>query len=444
MQIIGIIDFLLLPFFLMILYWIIYRVRRVRYGDSMLGTYFVRAFTYRMIGAVLTAMMYQYYYNYGDTVFYYSGGSDITSAFYRSPAEAMEMFTSSYYEWSPSVKARLTLHVPFYHEASLLVTRFAGFFGIFTFNSYFGMSLGITSLAFIGCWRLYRVFYDLYPHLHRPLAWSILYLPSLCFWGTGVMKDPLTLAGLGFFIHGVYWGLIKGKRIFRSIIWMYIGMYLMMTIKVYIFLSIAPACVVWVFMTYQSRIRNQVFRTLAIPIFVVIAAVGGLIVLQQVGQTFQQYALDNILKQATKTQSWISYSTEKSDGTGYSLGEFDGSIGGLVRTFPLAVNVSLFRPYPWEARKIIVIPSALEALFTFFFTIFVMYKIGLFYFVRRLITNPVVLFCMIFAIFFAFAVGFTAMNFGALARYKIPCLPFYFIGLLVLYYEKYPVPEKWR
>ena len=36
---------------------------------------------------------------------------------------------------------------------------------------------------------------------------------------------------------------------------------------------------------------------------------------------------------------------------------------------------------------------------------------------------------------FAFAVGFTSFNFGALARYKIPCMPFYVIALFLLHYH---------
>ena len=38
-----------------------------------------------------------------------------------------------------------------------------------------------------------------------------------------------------------------------------------------------------------------------------------------------------------------------------------------------------------------------------------------------------------FSIIFGFAVGFTAYNFGALVRYKIPCLPTVGILLAALY-----------
>jgi hypothetical protein len=39
---------------------------------------------------------------------------------------------------------------------------------------------------------------------------------------------------------------------------------------------------------------------------------------------------------------------------------------------------------------------------------------------------------LVFSVIFAFAVGFTSFNFGALARYKIPFMPFYFIALFIL------------
>jgi hypothetical protein len=41
---------------------------------------------------------------------------------------------------------------------------------------------------------------------------------------------------------------------------------------------------------------------------------------------------------------------------------------------------------------------------------------------------------MLFAIFFAFSVGLTTANYGALARLKIPCIPFYMCSLFILYY----------
>jgi hypothetical protein len=49
--------------------------------------------------------------------------------------------------------------------------------------------------------------------------------------------------------------------------------------------------------------------------------------------------------------------------------------------------------------------------------------------------DPNLSFSLAFSIIFAFAVGISSYNFGALSRYKIPCLPFYAASLIILYYN---------
>ncbi|HRA12632.1 MAG TPA: hypothetical protein PKX31_13225, partial [Chitinophagaceae bacterium] len=44
-------------------------------------------------------------------------------------------------------------------------------------------------------------------------------------------------------------------------------------------------------------------------------------------------------------------------------------------------------------------------------------------------------FCLVFTLIFAFAVGISSYNFGTLSRYKIPCLPFYAVALIVIFYK---------
>jgi len=204
------------------------------------------------------------------------------------------------------------------------------------------------------------------------------------------------------------------------------------TIKAYILIAILPAVVVWLFFFYLQKIKNPAIRRAMTPLLIAIGLGGGVIAIQQIGTVFQRFSLENVLEEANKTQWWISYSTERDNGTGYSLGEIDPSLGGLIRVFPRAVNVALFRPYIWEARKPIVLPSAMEAIFALLLTLYAIWKAGILGFFRGIFKDPAIPFCLVFSIFFAFAVGFTSMNFGALARYKIPCLPFYFVAMMLL------------
>ena len=427
------IDFLLLPFFILIYTGVFWAFRNWRYKDPIVRRYFLPALWFRLGGAFLTALMYQYYYGYGDTFYYYQGVVDIFNAFFRSPITGLEMIVSNYDNYSGEAKDALTYHLLFRQNSAAAVIRTGGFFSLFSFGTFIGTSFGITTLAFLGNWMLYRVFTDIYPKLHLPLAIAVLYVPSLCFWGTGVMKDPLSLAGLGMFVYGLYFLVYKRNRGYiLPIFALIIGLYYAAVIKAYIALALMPASLVWITLLYKDKIENKTVRMLMGPVLLVFGTAFGALALMQLGKISEKFALENMMVEVARTQWWLSVSTERDGGTGYSLGMIEPTLTGMLKTFPAAVNVSLFRPYPWEARKVIVLPSAAEALFTLFFTLYVFFRVGVLNTLKALFKDPTVLFCLIFAIIFAFAVGFTSMNFGALARYKIPALPFYFSALVIL------------
>lgn len=429
-------DFLLLPFFVWILYAFFNRINKKWYADLPIQSYFMPALMFRLVGAFLTALMYQYYYKYGDTFYYYRGALDVFEMFWRDPVTALEMCLLDYKELrdsSPEAMRGITYHRLFSEPSTGLVMRIGGFMSWFVLGSYMGISLLMTTFAFVGSWLFYRVFYDMYPHLHRKLAYAILFLPSVCFWGTGLMKDSLTMGGLGFLVYGSYYLFIKRKRLLLAASCVALGGYLMAFIKVYIILALAPAMTVWIFLMYRNQIPNKILRTLATPVFLGVGVLGGVFALQKIGQSFQNYSFQNIMVQAKQTQWWLQLNTERDGGTGYTLGDFDPTPTGLLKVFPRAVNVTLFRPYVWETRKPIVVPSALESLITLLLTIYVFRISGVIKTLKTIAKDPVVLFCLIFSLIFAFAVGFSTLNFGSLARYKIPAMPFYFTALILLW-----------
>ncbi|MCB0472728.1 MAG: hypothetical protein KDC56_06690, partial [Flavobacteriaceae bacterium] len=107
-----------------------------------------------------------------------------------------------------------------------------------------------------------------------------------------------------------------------------------------------------------------------------------------------------------------------------------------------AVNVTLFRPYPWEAKKVIVLLSALEALLFLFITLKIIFSVGLRKIWSTISKDPTIQFCLIFTLIFAFAVGISSYNFGALSRYRIPCLPFYTLAVTLIYYKNVPLKKQ--
>ena len=146
--------------------------------------------------------------------------------------------------------------------------------------------------------------------------------------------------------------------------------------------------------------------------------------------------MENIAKTAKITAYDIRFQTGRDAGSGYTLGELDGSFGSMFRLAPQAINVSLFRPYLWEVNNPLMLLSALESLVFLILSLVLIFKYGLG--VLKSFRNPDVSFSFVFSIILAFAVGVSSFNFGTLVRYKIPILPFYALAMILIYYENKP------
>jgi hypothetical protein len=186
----------------------------------------------------------------------------------------------------------------------------------------------------------------------------------------------------------------------------------------------------WIFAGNFTRIKSMAAKIMLVPfVGAAIVAIGYFAVVK-IGEDDPRYSIDKIAMTARITAYDIGFYTGKDAGSGYSLGELDGTFSGMIKLAPQAINVSLFRPYLWEVRNPLMLLAALESFAFLIFTIYAFYKsrkvLG------KAFGDPTILFCFIFSLTFAFAVGVSTFNFGTLTRYKIPLLPFYMMGLILL------------
>ena len=178
--------------------------------------------------------------------------------------------------------------------------------------------------------------------------------------------------------------------------------------------------------------KNVIFKIFLAPIIFSIAGFVGYYSIIKVGEDNPRYNIEEITETAQVTAEWIHYVSERSGGSAYTLGDFDYSPTGMARKFIPAVWVTLYRPHLWEVNNVVMLLSAMEAFILLLFTVYVIYRVGIFRSIQVISSDPFLLFCFLFSIVFAFAVGLTTYNFGSLVRYKIPMYPFFVSALFVL------------
>ncbi len=429
-------DLFVTPIVLIIIYAFAFLIRPL-VADHKIRKYFIPGLSVKIIGAITVGLIYQFYYGGGDTFTYFTYGSRyIWEAFRDSPilgiklVLAGEEYASDTFQYASKIYTYGDL-------SSYFVVRVAGVLDILTFHTYSATAVLFAVLSFSGLWALNYVFYTLYPEQHFGLAIAILFIPSVFFWGSGILKDTITIGALGWSTFAVYYLFIKKKNLVLSAILLLLSFYTIYVVKIYILLCFIPAAILWIFYLRISRVKNIVLKILVAPAILSIAGVIGYYAILKVGEDNPRYDIENLANTAKITAEWIHYVSEREGGSAYTLGDFDYSPVGMIRKFPLAVWVTLYRPFLWEAHNIVMLLSALESFALLVFTVYVFYRVGFIKTFRIISLKPFLIFCFIFSIVFAFAVGVSTYNFGTLVRYKIPMYPFFVSGLFILlYYSK--------
>jgi 4-amino-4-deoxy-L-arabinose transferase-like glycosyltransferase len=426
-------DLVVTPIWLIIIYVLAYVIRPY-VTDQVNRRYFFPALTIKIIGALAVGFIYQFYYDGGDTFYYHTHGSrHIWNAFLDDLAIGIDLLFSDGSHVSGTYQ--YSIKIEYYNDPqSFFIVRIAAFLDLFTYSSYSATAVLFSLISFIGAWLMFITFYRIAPELHRWEAISCLFIPSVIIWGSGILKDTITLSALGVALYCLFKVAIERKISLLYLLGLVLSVWIIFSIKKYILLCFAPVMMIWVFTQIFSGIKSLVFKLLFVPIAIVPVLFLSYFIVSKIGENDQRYSVTKLARTAQITAYDIRYGwgARKGEGSGYTLGELDGTWQSMARLAPAAIVVSLFRPFLWEIRNPLMALSALESLTFLILTLYVFYKSGsriLFY-----LQKPEVILCLGFAVVFAFAVGVSTFNFGSLSRYKIPLLPFYAMGLGFIYH----------
>ena len=408
-----------------------------KYKDEDDRKLLMRAFYFKMFCSLAYTLISTYYYKYGDTEMYYIctqllrksvlDDFDNLSLIYttqmvnvRSPLMAYFIYQESPY---PLFEA---MHSP----ANFIVPKLGLPFGLIFNNSYLAIAMSFSFFALGGAIRLFKFFLHYFPHYKKEIAFATLFLPSVGFWSAGLLKDSICFGCVGFLTYSFLNIFILKRKYFYSILWMIIAGFLLFIIKPYILLALLPALMIWLFIEFNKFVENKTLKRIMTFLLLIIGSAIGLFMVNYLStdENLQQYRFDTIAESSEAQREIYEQFAEENSGSYYSVQSSNPVIlflNGIIATF--------FRPFPWEVNGLTALFSALEALLFLYLTFFLIIKIGVVQFFKNIFSNSVLMLCFIFSIVFAAAIGSTALNFGSLSRYKIPCLPFFIIMVFVLF-----------
>lgn len=441
-------DLIFVPFCLLII-TLLFRSRVKLYKDKSLRNILWAAFWFKIISSILFALITEFYFKGGDTATYYQAIKDFRVAindnfdniweaiFHSKMSKDSPLYPFFYYDY---YTGDTTVNYMF-NTSNFFVPRL-GLFPSYLFgNSYICIGMCFAFFALGGSIRMFKTFLYYFPKFRKEIAIATLFLPDVVYWSSGFLKDSICFGCVGFILYGILNIFIRKQKVFASVLVVLIAGYLLFSIKVYILLTLIIAMLIWLFSEVNSLVKDKLLRRIFAFMTFAIAAVVGLFLLNYFTSEagLEEYKLEKLAEQtAVQRNNFDMIATGFKQGSSFSY-----NTSNPVLLFFYGIMATFFRPFLWEINAPIVLFSAIEALIFTLLTVNIIFKKGVATFFGCILKDPRLLMCFVFAMVFSSVVGSSSTNFGALSRYKIPCLPFYMLMLLISYRKLNQPYPKW-
>ncbi len=270
-------------------------------------------------------------------------------------------------------------------------------------------------LSFIGLSAILKVLVKYFPRKKTAMFFSVFLLPTVLFWGSGVLKEPIFLLGLGLFVLG-FFRFIYGKWSGWDLMAILVGLLLLIFAKGYVLWCILPAC----FGLLLAKITGgrRFWLWFGIPHF------AGLLLLFVLPEMDPNLNIADYMRQ--KQEAFYNVGASSDAGSMLDVAPID-SPRAVITEAPAAIVNTYLRPWPWEWSKILYIPAALENLILIICLVVMAWNFRWPYGLEI----PIFAFCLSFVLILGVLAGEVVPILGALVRYKMPSLIFLFVAIFI-------------
>lgn len=298
------------------------------------------------------------------------------------------------------------------------VIRFNLIIYLISLGYYHIHTLILCFLSFIGLTGIYKTFIKLFPQKTLILILSIYFLPSVLFWGSGILKESLLLFSVGLFIYGLAELTLQKKKSLSNFIIITISFLLLTITKPYVILTLAPSVLALISYPRFKKI-SIIYYFILIHVFCIISA---LIV------NYLNTNLDILGNIVYKQHDFLNVARDTHAQSTIYVEKLSNNLYSFIHFSPLAFVNGFFRPTIFEINSIIYLPAVFESTLLILGVVFFLLK-------RNTDLNGnqkmIVYFSLFFSVFLALLIGLATPVLGAIVRYRVPYLPFLYSAIFI-------------
>lgn len=235
-------------------------------------------FLLKLAGGFLLWAIYTYYYtdrSTSDIFKYYDDSKAIYDTLFTAPSDFFKMLFgigndtphfAPYYEQMNNWHRRLDSNL--YNDSHFMI-RLNAVLRLISLGSYHVHTIIICFLSLMGLTGIYHFFAGGLVNKSKLFLASVFLLPSVLLWTSGVIKEALIVILLGALLYSVK-KIMERRQVFYSLVCMALSLLLLVAIKFYIVVALAPALAAFLW-SYKNKI-GTIFIKYMVSIFLFVLA----------------------------------------------------------------------------------------------------------------------------------------------------------------------------
>ncbi len=386
--------------------------------------YIKTGFLIKVLAGICLGLIYTYYYTdrlTADTFKFFDDSKIMFDAIYSEPTNFLRMITGiqggsvhldKYYNTMTNWYDTFS---PFNDNRTMI--RFNALVRFFSMGYYNVHVVFICFLALTGLVGIVKVFANEFRHLTLEFYLILLLLPSVLFWGSGLLKDSLVFFSFGITLTVFYRFLSAGRLTVLPALLLILSMAFLMVSKFQVFMLVPPLMAAW-FVSARFNVKPW----LSFPGFVIFYY-GVLLVSGGGGSD------NNLLVLLVEKQTAFFRLAEAANaGSVIKIPVLEPTLISLLSNIPSAFVNTLLRPNITDTSPVLTLVSGIENSLILIFGIICLLKFN-----NRALSGKIVpWFCLFYTLTYFTLIGLLTPILGAMVRYKAQALPFLVIMFVIL------------
>lgn len=381
--------------------------------QTVLKRWFLPALLFKLLAGIALGMLYIYYYHTGDTLMYFRDATSLSAMAREDFFSYVQVLLGR----DLAARPEMTLEDP----RAFFMTRIVSVICLVSGDSYWITASYFSLASFLAAWFLVLTIGRHIRQARRAAVIAFLFVPSIVFWTSGLIKESLAMAAL-FYLSALFLKAWFGSRVrWAEYVLAVISLVIFWKLKYYYVAGFAP--IVVASFLYRAAVGSRLDDTPArqAPLWL------ALLVLPLALITFlhPNFYVDRIFE--VMVTNHAAYVEMSEAGDVIIFESLRPTFFSVLLNAPWALASGLFRPLFWEADSIIQLLSGMEN------TLLLLLFAGALKGYRKYATSPhriLILAALAFVIILCVFITISAPNLGTLSRYRAGYLSFFVFILL--------------